>query len=58
MTALHTDSCDNPKAAIALDRNGHWRVNFTARTWRDLGRPIQQWLSTAAGISYGFRTVR
>jgi hypothetical protein len=46
------------KAAVALDRNGHWRVNFTVRTWRDLGRPIQQWLSTAAGISYGFGTVR
>jgi hypothetical protein len=46
------------KAAIALDRNGHWRFNFTVRTWRDLGRPIQQWLSTAAGISYGFGTVR
>lgn len=46
------------KAAVALDRGGHWRVNFTVRTWRDLGRPIQQWLSTAAGISYGFGTVR
>jgi len=46
------------KAAVALDRNGHWRVNFTVRTWRDLGRPIQQWLSTAAGISYGFGNVR
>ncbi len=46
------------KTAVALDRGGHWRVNFTVRTWRDLGRPIQQWLSTAAGISYGFGTVR
>ncbi len=46
------------KAAVALDRNGHWRINFTVRAWRDLGRPIQQWLSTAAGISYGFGTVR
>jgi hypothetical protein len=46
------------KAAVALDRSGHWRVNLTVRTWRDLGSPIQQWLSTAAGISYGFGTVR
>jgi hypothetical protein len=46
------------KAAVALDRHGRWRANFTIRTWRDLGRPIQQWLSTAAGISYGFGTVR
>jgi hypothetical protein len=46
------------KAAVALDRNGHWRANFTVRNWRDLGRPIQQWLSTAAGISYGFGPVR
>ena len=46
------------KAAVALNRGGHWRVNLTVRTWRDLGRPIQQWLSTAAGISYGFGTVR
>jgi len=46
------------KVAAGLDRNGHWRANFTVRTWRDLGRPIQQWLSTAAGISYGFGGVR
>jgi hypothetical protein len=46
------------KAAVALNRNGHWRGNFTVRAWRDLGRPIQQWLSTTAGISYGFGTVR
>jgi hypothetical protein len=46
------------KAAVALDHGGHWRVDFTVRTWRDLGRPTQQWLSTAAGISYGFGTVR
>ena len=46
------------KAAVALDRGGRWRVNFTVRTWRDLGSPIQQWLSTAAGISYGFGTAR
>ena len=46
------------KAAVALDRNGHWRINLALRTWRDLGRPIQQWLSTAAGISYGFGTVQ
>jgi hypothetical protein len=46
------------KAAVGLDRDGHWRVNFTVRAWRDISRPIQQWLSTAAGISYGFGTVR
>jgi hypothetical protein len=46
------------KAAVALNRNGRWRINFTVRAWRDLGRPIQQWLSTAAGISYGFGTIR
>jgi hypothetical protein len=46
------------KAVVALDRTGRWRVNFTVRTYRDLGSPIQQWLSTSAGISYGFGTVR
>jgi len=46
------------KGSVALNRNAQWRVNFTVRTWRDLGRPIQQWLSTAAGISYGFGTIR
>jgi|GEM_PF-3389692 hypothetical protein len=46
------------KAAVALGRGGHWRANFTVRTWRDLGRPVQQWLSTAAGISYGFGKAR
>ncbi len=45
------------KAAVALDRGGRWRFNFTVRAWRDLGRPIQQWLSTTAGISYGFGSV-
>ena len=45
------------KAAIALDRKGRWRANFTVRSWRDLGRPIQQWLSTTAGVSYGFGSV-
>ena len=46
------------RVAAVLDHGGHWRFNFTVRTWRDLGRPIQQWLSTAAGISYGFGHVR
>ncbi len=46
------------KATLALDRDGHWRASFTVRAWRDLGRPIQQWLSTAAGISYGFGRLR
>lgn len=46
------------KAAVALNRNGRWRINFTVRAWRDPGRPIQQWLSTAAGISYGFGTIQ
>jgi hypothetical protein len=42
------------KATVALDRSKHIRMGFSVRTWRDLGRPIQQWLSTAVGISYGF----
>jgi hypothetical protein len=46
------------KAVVALDRAGRWRVNFTVRTYRDLGSPIQQWLCAGAGISYGFGTVR
>jgi hypothetical protein len=46
------------KATVALNRNGRWRANLTVRTWRDVGRPVQVWLSTAAGISYGFGSVR
>lgn len=46
------------KAAIALNRSGRWHLNLTARVYRDLGRPIQQWLATSAGISYRFGAVR
>ena len=42
------------KAAVALDRHGRWRIAFTLRTWRDLGRPTQQWLSTTASVIFGF----
>jgi hypothetical protein len=42
------------KIALALDRLGRTRLTFAVRTWRDLGRPTTQWLSTAAGISYAF----
>ncbi len=46
------------KAAIAVDHAGRIRISFGVRTWRDLGRPTQQWLSTTAGVSYGFGRVR
>ena len=46
------------KASVALDRRSRWRFNFSIRTWRDLGRPVQVWLSTSAGISYGLGKVR
>lgn len=45
------------KAAIALDRRGRWRIAFTLRTWRDLVHPTQQWLSTTAGVIFGFGRV-
>ena len=38
------------KAAYALDRRRRFGIAFTIRTWRDLGRPTQQWLSTTGGI--------
>ncbi len=41
------------KAAVALDRRKRIRAGFTIRTWRDLGRPTQQWLSTTAGVVLG-----
>jgi hypothetical protein len=46
------------KIAFALDRLGRTRLTFAVRTWRDLGRPTTHWLSTAAGISYGFGHVQ
>ena len=46
------------KIAFALDRLGRTRLTFAVRTWRDLGRPTEQWLSTTAGISYGFGHVQ
>ena len=45
-------------ATVAVGHSGHWRLGFSMRTWRDLGRPIQQWLSTSGGISYGFGRLR
>jgi hypothetical protein len=41
------------KAAFALDRQGRSRVSLTLRTWRDIGRPTQQWLSTTVGVVVG-----
>jgi hypothetical protein len=46
------------RATVAVGSGGHWRLGFSLRTWRDLGRPIQQWLATSGGISYGFGRIR
>jgi len=46
------------RATVALDRHQHFRVGFTVRTWRDTGRPIQQWLSTTVSVFYGFGKMR
>ena len=42
------------ETTVAIDRSRRIRMAFSIRAWRDVGRPTQQWLSTAAGISYGF----
>jgi hypothetical protein len=42
------------KASIALDRGRRLRLAVTVRTWRDLGRPTQQWLSTTGSFIFGF----
>ncbi|HEV3202086.1 MAG TPA: hypothetical protein VGZ73_29510 [Bryobacteraceae bacterium] len=42
------------KAAVALDRGKRFRIAFAVRTWRDLGRPTQQWLSTTGSFIFGF----
>lgn len=41
-------------AAFAAGHTRRIRLVFGIRTWRDLGRPTQQWLSTTAGVRYGF----
>jgi hypothetical protein len=46
------------RATVAIDRRKHFRVGFTIRTWRDLGRPTQQWLSTTVSLVYGLGKVR
>jgi hypothetical protein len=46
------------KATLALDRRKRVRLGITFRTWRDLGRPTQQWLSATGGIAYGFGRLR
>jgi hypothetical protein len=42
------------RATVAVDSPNRFRVGATIRTWRDLGRPTQQWLSVTAGVTYGF----
>ena len=42
------------KAAIGLDRGNHFQLALTIRTWRDLGRPTQEWLSTTASFIFAF----
>jgi hypothetical protein len=42
------------KASVALDQRKRTHVAFTLRTWRDLGRPTQQWLSATGGVIYSF----
>ena len=46
------------RATVAIDHHQHFRVGFTVRTWRDLGRPTQQWLSTTVSVVYGLGKVR
>jgi hypothetical protein len=46
------------RATVAVDHHKHFRVGFTIRTWRDLGRPTQQWLSTTVSVVYGLGKVR
>lgn len=41
------------KAALAIGRGKRVRVGATLRAWRDLGRPIQQWLSLVGSVSIG-----
>jgi hypothetical protein len=41
------------KAAFALDERRRFRLTATIRTYRDLGRPTQQWLTTTVGLGYG-----
>ena len=38
------------KAASAVDRSARFRLAVGVRTWRDLSRPTQQWLSTTGGV--------
>ncbi|HXJ37998.1 MAG TPA: hypothetical protein VNH18_01900 [Bryobacteraceae bacterium] len=44
----------NGGARVALDRAKHWRIGTTARFYRDLGRPTQQWVSLSGDVSYRF----
>ena len=41
------------RATFAINKSGSLRVGGTIRAWRDLGRPIQEWVSMSAGVSYG-----
>jgi len=42
------------KVSVALDRGKHFRLAGTVRTYRDLGRPTQQWLTTTGSFIFSF----
>ena len=46
------------KGTVALNGSRRARLGLTVRAWRDTGRPTQQWLTTAVGVSYGFGGLR
>jgi hypothetical protein len=44
----------NGGARVAIDRSRHFHVGASARYYRDLGRPTQQWVSLTGDFSYRF----
>jgi hypothetical protein len=42
------------RVAVALDSRKRFRIAVTLRTWRDIGRPTEQWLSTTGSLIFGF----
>ena len=42
------------KVSVALDHSKHFRLAGTVRTYRDLGSPTQQWITTTGSFIFAF----
>lgn len=44
--------------SVPIGASERFRLESSTRYWRDLGRPIQQWVAIGLGVSYNFGRLR